>query len=265
MIPKVIHYCWFGGNPKPDNVKRYMSSWKKYCPDYEFQEWNESNFDVTENAYCREAYEAKKWAFVTDYVRLWALYHYGGFYMDADVEVVKPLEPLRVYDALSGYELKTRIPTGTMGACRGNEWIGMLLHDYDHRHFINSDGSYDMTPNVVIITRLTKEQYGVVLNGATLHFGKNNVILPYDYLCAKSLVTGEVEATANTYTIHHFTGSWVSEKDRKHIALLRRYNAELKKKGVPGWAAYYISRIQTANKEGGLRQIVAKTIGHFEK
>ena len=103
MIPKIIHYCWFGGKEKPEDVKRYIASWEKYCPDYEIKEWNESNFDIHENDYCREAYEAKKWAFVTDYVRLKALYEEGGFYMDTDVEVVKSLDPLRVYDAVSGY------------------------------------------------------------------------------------------------------------------------------------------------------------------
>ncbi len=99
MIPKKIHYCWFGGKEKPEDVKRYIASWKKYCPDYEIKEWNESNFDIHENDYCREAYEAKKWAFLTDYVRLKALYEEGGFYMDTDVEVVKSLDPLRVYDS----------------------------------------------------------------------------------------------------------------------------------------------------------------------
>ena len=102
MIPKKIHYCWFGGNPLSEEVKRYIASWKKYCPDYEIIEWNESNFDVMENAYCKEAYEAKKWAFVSDYARLKVLHDHGGFYMDDDVEVVKSLDPLRVYDALSG-------------------------------------------------------------------------------------------------------------------------------------------------------------------
>lgn len=92
MIPKVIHYCWFGCKPLPEDVKRYIKTWKKYCPDYEIKEWNESNFDVKQNQYCREAYEAKKWAFVSDYVRLKVLYDYGGVYMDTDVEVCKPLD-----------------------------------------------------------------------------------------------------------------------------------------------------------------------------
>lgn len=219
MIPKIIHYCWFGGNPKPNDVVKYISSWKKYCPDYEIKEWNESNFDLNENEYCREAYEAKKWAFVTDYVRLKALYEEGGFYMDTDVEVVKPLEPLRIFNAVSGYESKHHISTGTMGACRHNEWIGMLLKDYEGRHFIRENGVYDTTTNVVAITNLTVNNYGLNLQGQRIIFGDNMAILPFDFLCAKSWETGKVIRTENTYTIHHFKGSWLSPEDQYCNAL----------------------------------------------
>ncbi|XOQ25498.1 MAG: Glycosyl transferase [Mitsuokella multacida] len=261
MIPKIIHYCWFGGNPKPDDVKHYLASWKKYCPDYEIREWNESNFDINENAYCREAYEAKKWAFVTDYVRLKALYEYGGFYMDTDVEVVKSLEPLRVYDALSGYESPTHIPTGTMGACRDNEWIGMLLRDYDNRHFILEDGTLDMTTNVIVITELTVKKYGIHLNGEMTPFGNNMMLLPFDYLCAKSYQTGEVTQTKNTFTIHHFAGSWASDEVKERSRFMKEYYAQL------GWIPMEGLRKKTASilayrKQGGwsgvLRKIMSK-------
>lgn len=225
MIPKIIHYCWFGGNPKPDDVLKYIASWQKYCPDYEIKEWNESNFNINENAYCREAYEAKKWAFVTDYVRLKALYEEGGFYMDSDVEVVKNLDPLCVYNAVSGYESKTSIPTGTMAACRNNEWIGILLKDYEQRHFLKPDGTCDKTTNVKVITELTVKNYQVHLNGEELHFGDNMVILPFDYLCAKDLDSGRIRKTDNTFTIHHFKGSWMSDEDR--------YTMQIRKKLLP--------------------------------
>lgn len=117
MIPKKIHYCWFGGNPLPPLAVKCIESWKKYCPDYEIKEWNESNFDLNCNEYVREAYEAKKWAFITDVVRLYAMVTEGGIYMDTDVEVLRPLDDLLVYEAVSGFETKTRIPTGLM-ACR---------------------------------------------------------------------------------------------------------------------------------------------------
>ena len=104
MIPKVIHYCWFGGNPLPELAQKCIASWKKYCPDYEIKEWNESNFDLNCCDYVREAYEAKKWAFVSDVARLYAMVHEGGIYMDTDVEVIAPLDSLLQYHAVSGFE-----------------------------------------------------------------------------------------------------------------------------------------------------------------
>lgn len=240
MIPKIIHYCWFGGKEKPEDVKRYIASWKKYCPDYEIKEWNESNFDIHENDYCREAYEAKQWAFVTDYVRLKVLYEEGGFYMDTDVEVIKSLNPLRVYNAVSGYESQTHIPTGTMGACRDNEWIGMLLHNYDYRHFLCEDGTYDTTTNVIVITNLTVKKYGLQLHGQKIVFGQNMVLLPFDYLCAKDFATGQIMQTTNTYTIHHFKGSWLTDKDRYAHEIKLRMSKFLPH-GVAGHLAAYIA------------------------
>lgn len=258
MIPKIIHYCWFGGNTKSESVKKYIESWRKYCPDYEIKEWNESNFDIHENDYCREAYEAKKWAFVTDYVRLKALYEEGGFYMDTDVEVVKSLDPLRVYDAVSGYESQTHIPTGTMGACRDNEWIGMLLHDYNHRHFLREDGTCDMTTNVVVITDLTVKKYGLQLHGQKLMFGHNMVLLPFDYLCAKDLDTGETCKTSNTYTIHHFAASWLPEDERNYSRLYKKYDFEFRRNGMNPKLSHYASRIRAAYEIGGISMILRR-------
>lgn len=214
MIPKIIHYCWFGGKPLPSDVKQYIETWKKYCPDYEIKQWDESNFDINENAYCREAYEARKWAFVTDYVRLKVLHDYGGFYMDTDVEVCKSLDDLRQYAALSGYESETHIQTGTMGACLDNQWIKFLLSYYDDAHFKKPDGTYDITTNVETITRMTKERYGIKLNGEFQVFGENYVLFPFEFLCAKSLINGKIMKTDNTYTIHHFAASWVTPAAR---------------------------------------------------
>lgn len=223
MIPKIIHYCWFGGKPLSDNVRKYIDTWKRYCPDYKIIEWNENNFDVTQNGYCHEAYNAKKWAFVSDYARLKVLHDYGGFYLDTDVEVVRPLDDLRIYDALSGYESKTHIPTGTIGACRDNEWISMLLENYRNRHFKKQDGSYDQTTNVIVISELTKKKYNIELNGEITKFGENMILLPFDYLCAKSFKTGKILRTPNTYTIHHFSGSWLNEDTREHNERYRKY------------------------------------------
>lgn len=261
-IPKIIHYCWFGGKPLPEEAKCFIDTWKKYCPEYHIQQWNENNFDINQNQYCREAYAAKKWAFVSDYARLKVLHDHGGFYMDADVEVVKSLDPLRAYDALSGYESKTRIPTGTMGACRDNEWISMLLSDYDDRHFLKEDGTYDLTTNVEVITRLTVERYHLQLNGEKTMFGENMVFLPFDYLCAKSLETGEVLQSENTFTIHHFAGSWLPEEIRRYTELHRKYYTYYTGKGIPKSIAFFLCRLRAAQEVGQVGFLLKKVM-HF--
>lgn len=209
-IPKILHYCWFGKGEIPDTVKYLLSTWKKYCPDYEIKEWNEDNFDISQNLYMEEAYRMKKWAFVTDYARLKILYDYGGIYMDTDVEVLKSFDDLLQYDAFSGFESDEYIPTGTMGAVSHNEWIEMLLNDYKTRRFIKNDGSMDLTTNVITITRLTLGKYKIKLNGEKQIFGNNMILLPFDYLCAKSYQDKKIYRSNNTYTIHHFSGSWVT-------------------------------------------------------
>ncbi len=222
MIPKIIHYCWFGGNPLPDEVKKYMETWKKYCPGYEIKEWNESNFDVNQNKYCSEAYKARKWAFVSDYARLKILYDYGGIYMDTDVEVCKPLDHLVSYAFWSGFESESQIPTGIIASCRDNELLGYLLSYYEGKHFKNKDGSYDNTTNVITITRMVKDKYDIELNNTFQIFGDNNAIFPFDYFCAKSTEDGKIKKTENTYTIHHFAGSWLTNYEvfRHKIKLL---------------------------------------------
>lgn len=211
MIPKIIHYCWFGGNPLPDEVKKYIETWKKYCPDYEITEWNESNFDVNQNQYCREAYEAGKWAFVSDYARLKILYDHGGIYMDTDMEVCKPLDHLASYGFWSGFESESQIQTGIMASCRDNELLAYLLSYYDDKHFRNENGTYDTTTNVTTITKMVKDKYDIDLNNTFQIFGSNNAIFPFEYFCAKDLFDGKVKKTHNTYTIHHFSGSWLNQ------------------------------------------------------
>ena len=210
-IPKIIHYCWFGGNPLPELAQKCIASWKKYCPEYEIREWNESNFDLNCCDYVREAYEAKKWAFVSDVARLYALVNYGGIYMDTDVEVVKPLDPLLQYDAVSGFQTDVEIPTGLMACEKGNIMFQELLDDYKTAHFIFTDGSYDLTTNVTRITN-TCLKYGFVADNKKQTVN-SLVLLPKDYLCAKNHLTGKLEVTENTIAVHHFNGSWLPKEE----------------------------------------------------
>lgn len=226
-IPKVIHYCWFGKGEKPDLAKKCIESWKKYCSDYEFKEWNEENFDINSNEYVKQAYESRKFAFVTDYVRLYALYNEGGVYMDTDVEVLKPIDEFLKHKAFSSFENNNMIPTGLMAAEKGNEWIKDLLDEYNDLKFIDEDGNMDLTTNVTRITNLTKEKYGLKLESSFQDLKDGIVTMyPYDYFCPKDWTTGEINLTDNSYTIHHFSGSWHTAEEKEFEA---KYREKLKK------------------------------------
>ena len=226
-IPKKIHYCWFGGNPLPEMAKRCIASWKKYCPDYEIIEWNESNFDLNFNPYVKEAYEAKKWAFITDVVRLYVLYTYGGIYMDTDVEVLKPLDEFLALEGFSGFEAYDRIPTGIMAAAKGAPMFGELLADYDGVHFLKDDGSFDLTTNVTRITNACL-RHGLVLNN-TLQTVNGFTLYPNDYFCPKDLSTLKINLTENSHTIHHFDGSWLPKKSKRTRWLVRIFGVRFVK------------------------------------
>lgn len=223
-IPKVIHFVWFGGNPLTPLAEKCVASWKQYCPDYEIIRWDETNFDVTQNQYCQEAYESKKWAFVSDYVRLKVLVDHGGIYMDADVEVLRPLDRFLHEEAFSGFEDDKIVPTGIMASRPGHPFFKRLLEDYDTRHFLLPNGAYDTTPNTKYITDACLDS-GLLLNGRKQTIG-GFTLYPKDYFCPKSWHTGLIELTDNSYTIHHFSGSWHPE-DREetelHYAFARRF------------------------------------------
>ena len=157
MIPKIVHYCWFGRGMKPQSVEKYIESWHKFLPDYQFKEWNEDVFDINCNLYVKEAYENRKFAFVTDYVRLYALYTDGGIYMDTDVEVLGSYDQFLHHHAFSGFETDGNVPTGMMAAEKGSIWAKELLEGYLNRTFVKKDGTLDMTTNTVVITKYMVE------------------------------------------------------------------------------------------------------------
>ncbi|MDF2514759.1 MAG: glycosyl transferase [Sphingobacterium sp.] len=210
MIPKKIHYCWFGRGPFPPLAIKCINSWKKYLPEYELILWNEDNFDLDKYPYAREAYQEKKFAFVTDVCRLQALYDVGGIYMDSDVEILRPLdEVLLQHTAFSGFENNLRLPTGLMGSVQGGKWVQDLLGYYKGKSFYGDDGKPDMTPNTIIISNFMKEKKGFKLNDTFQETADYCTIYPSDYFCPKSWETLKIKITANTYCIHHFAGSWL--------------------------------------------------------
>ncbi|ETI91190.1 MAG: Eps7I [Clostridium butyricum DORA_1] len=214
MIPKKIHYCWFGGSPLSDLNKKCIESWQKFCPDYEIIEWNEKNFDLQCCSYVKEAYDAKKWAFVSDYARLHTIYKYGGIYLDTDVEIIKPIDKLLNNECFLGTEKLGIINTGLgFGAEPNNKCIELLLEEYKNLHFKIDNNLYDLTPCPI---RNTKPFISLGFNN------KNDIqeiegayIYPVDYFCPLDYETKDLKITENTIFIHHFNASWISKEEKK--------------------------------------------------
>ncbi|MFA6860144.1 MAG: glycosyltransferase [Clostridia bacterium] len=219
-IPKIIHYVWVGRKPKSEKIQKCMESWKRFCPDYEIKEWNEDNIDFESNAFIKEAYENKKFAFVSDYARLYALFNEGGIYMDTDVELTKPLDEFLIHNAFSGFENAVWIPTAVMGSEKGHSWTKLLLDYYKNRHFVNN-GKMDLTTNVDIISALTKIYYDIELNNKNQQLKDGLYFYSNDYFCPKNYVSEKIELTENTHAIHHFAGSWLSPKLKRVDKLVK--------------------------------------------
>lgn len=217
MIPKIIHYCWFGGKPMPELALNCIASWKKYLPEYEFRLWNEETFDLDMFPYAREAYDNRKFAFVTDVVRLWALEKFGGVYMDTDVEILRPLDELMDLPAFTGYEasMKNAPVTGLMASAAHGVWVQEQLAYYgSDRHFIKPDGSMDLTTNTITIANIM-EAGGFVIDGKYQVYKDDMHVFPVDYFCPLTS-TRVLKCTKNTYCIHHFAGSW-KERTRGQV------------------------------------------------
>ncbi|MCI6552755.1 MAG: glycosyl transferase [Lachnospiraceae bacterium] len=211
MIPKIIHYCWFGKGPMPELAERCLQSWEDILKGYKIIRWDEENFNVNICDYVREAYEAKKYAFVTDYVRLYAMYYYGGIYMDTDVEVLQPLDSFLDNRAFSGFENEINIPTGIMACEKGYSCFGELLNEYADKHFLNEDGTYDLTTNVELITNYYLKR-GLVQNNER-QIVDGFLLMPSLTFCPppEDIIPGNRD---HIVTIHHKNGSWIPKELR---------------------------------------------------
>ena len=219
MIPRIVHYCWFGKGQKPELVEQCIASWHRCMPDWAYMEWSEDNFAIASAPlYVRQAYEARKYAFVSDYVRLWALEQYGGVYLDVDFEVYKSFEPLLdcPQKAFVGKEGSKHQPPmlGVMASEPHSRWITTMLHTYDKREFVMSDGSYDMTTNVAYFS------------AAGVHKEEWVKIYPVTYFCP-ILTTGEDVRNENTYCEHKGLHSW-SEKENWKGKILSMVSPNMK-------------------------------------
>lgn len=219
MIPKVIHYCWFGRGEKSQEILHYIETWKQCLPDYEINEWNESNFDVNQYQYTKEAYAVKAYAFVSDVARLSILHKYGGIYLDTDVEVLKSFDSLLSNKSFLGFEADSQIGSGIIGAEPNTPWIHALLSQYQSENFISWLGKLRKSPNTFRFT--------TYFNNLQLKFNNEEQLLadgtrvyPIEYLCAKNFRTREFYANDHTYSIHHYTISWMDYKPKKPIELV---------------------------------------------
>lgn len=220
MIPKVIHYCWLSKDPIPQNLQDCMASWKRYLPDYEFILWNFDRFDKKSSIWVKEAFKKKKYAFAADYIRLYAIFNYGGFYLDMDVEVLKSFNDLlNLKTAISWQKECDGFEVAAFGAEKGCQWIKHCLDYYENRHFKLPKGQIDNKPLPNIVEDIIKEKnYNIKTysNISTLQEMDNTFpVLSDDFFSPKSYITKEIHITPNTYTIHHFAGSWVNEDDNK--------------------------------------------------
>ena len=216
MIPKVIHYCWFGRGEKPKLAQKCIASWKKFCPDYEIIEWNEDNFDVNMNGYTRMCYEQKKYAFLSDYARLLVVAQHGGLYFDTDVELLRSPDPLLAHDAFFGFETPEYVASGLgFGSVAHGTVIETMLHEYDPL----LDGRHGTVGcpllNTAALVKLGLQQNGMYQTVA------GAVILPSDYLNPYESATGRIKKTANTISVHWYSAAWMSRKQKLRSAITR--------------------------------------------
>jgi mannosyltransferase OCH1-like enzyme len=212
MIPKKIHYCWFGKGKMPSRELKCIASWKNYMPEYELILWNESNFNIDSNSFTKEAYQKKKYAFVSDYVRLYVLINEGGIYLDTDVELLKSLDFFSKYDAFGSFETPFVIQTGVIGSISNGVLVKRMFEYYRNRKFILTDGSLNQIPNSKILTDILLEE-GLTLNNKQQSLPSFE-LFPTDYFCPINQATQEIIITKDTYCIHYLSGSWLSADDR---------------------------------------------------
>lgn len=221
-IPKVIHYCWFGGNEKPEIVKKCIQTWKKKMPEYTIIEWNEENFDISKFKFTNSAYKFKKWAFVADYCRLWVLYNYGGIYLDTDMEILKPLDSFLNEKSFTGVEDHENIAFGIWGCKKDDKFIKEILDYYEQIDFNSHIEDLFKIAIPKVITEVAKQIGYIPKIGEIAYFGEEVAVYPTEVFYPKKSSWAEAIITENTYTIHHYEGSWRSP--------MQIFKSKLKKK-----------------------------------
>lgn len=231
LIPKKLHYMWLGRKPLPDNLRKCIESWKKFCPDYEIIEWNEDNYDIEKHPYMKQAYEAGAYGFVPDYARIDILYNEGGFYLDTDVELKRSIDDLRYQKAFCGVEKWQIINFGGLsGSVKGNPMLKEFLDARQDVFFLNADGRQNKNTCGFYDTRVALK-HGYKINGSSQALGDIN-IYAYDYFQPYDYMSGIINETENTHSIHWFSGGWLDEKMKKANEAAKKVYMELYQKAL---------------------------------
>lgn len=230
MIPKIIHYCWLSGDSFPEKISYCINSWKKVLPDYELMLWDLNRFDLNKSAWVKQAYQEKKYAFAADYIRLYAVYNYGGIYLDSDVEVIKRFDDLLNLPYFIGYENENNgdLEAAIFGAEKGQKWVSDCLSYYKDRYFITEAG-LDMTPLPGIMNRIISQNSEKILSKFDFNpLSEKIQILPKTYFSPKNGTTGELTfLTADTYTIHHYAASWFPFSKRMYKLIYKLFGSHV--------------------------------------
>lgn len=261
MIPKKIHYMWFGGKPLPEDTEKYIKSWRKYCPDYEIKRWDESNFDIHCCKFVEEAYQEKKWAFVVDYVRFWALYHEGGVYIETDTELIKPIDLLLTHKAFFGRARET-MTLPMIGLQKGAQVAKDMMDLYEAQHFVLPDGKLNTKTVNENLFEVLIENYGLNTSLTNdIQILKDDIeILPAKYLYSTNSETGVITMTPEMVVIHHAAASWLNKDQKMYVNTKRKCVAIFGEKigSKIGSFIYYI-------RKDGVSSAVSKSVSFINK
>ena len=253
MIPKIIHYCWLSNDPYPEELQKCMDTWKKKLPDYEFILWNFERFDKSSSKWVEQAFDKKKYAFAADYIRLFAVYNYGGIYMDMDIEVLRSFDDLLDSELMMAYENDEQngIEAGCFGASKNNSIIKECLDYYTNRNFVKEDGSFDILPLPKIMIQTTSKYPELTIRDR------------YTFTC-KSYYTGEITTKNYSYAIHNFAGSWLRKDDEEFKTIIQNIYKKYGKNSLSTFVIY-LKKSKYLLHKYGLKELLKSILKKLKK
>jgi hypothetical protein len=233
LIPKIIHYCWLSGDPYSDKIAKCLESWGKYLPDYKIIKWDSKSFDMDRIQWTKEAFNEKKYAYVTDYLRFYILYNCGGIYLDADVEVLKSFNDLLINESFIGFEYTSVPEAAVIGAVKGCLWIKRCMDFYNTLSFYNKNGKQRMMAVPIYMRAIMERHYKMkIRDNGKIQKIDGMILYPYNYFSPKNYNTNVIDIDENTYCIHHFNNSWLKVPRQKYKKLLHNIISKIMGRGL---------------------------------